>query len=60
MKINDPVARGAVVTVRGSAAGFSQTVEMRSHQLKADEPLEFGGTDTGPTPYELLVAALGT
>ena len=60
MKTNDPVTREAVVTVRGSAAGFAQTVEMRSHQLTADEPLEFAGTDTGPTPYELLVSALGT
>ena len=60
MTIKDPVAREAVVTVRGLASGFAQTVEMRSHHLTADEPVEFGGTDTGPTPYELLVAALGT
>ena len=52
--------RGALVTVRGRASGFVQTVETRSHRLSADEPVDFGGTDTGPTPYELLVAALGT
>jgi putative redox protein len=52
--------REGVVTVSGSATGFAQTVHMRSHRLTADEPLEFGGADAGPTPYELLLAALGT
>ena len=53
-------AREGIVTVRGLASGFAQTVETRSHRLSADEPLAFGGTDTGPTPYDLLLAALGT
>lgn len=57
---HDPVAREAVVTVRGVTSGLAQAVETRSHRLTADEPLEAGGADTGPTPYELLVAALGT
>jgi uncharacterized OsmC-like protein len=60
MKTNDPTAREAVVTVSGLASGFAQTVQMRSHRLTADEPQEFDGSNTGPTPYELLVAALGT
>jgi len=29
------------------------------HSLVADEPLAAGGTDQGPTPFDLLVAALG-
>ena len=56
----DRALREGIVRVRGSASGFAQTVHTRSHQLSADEPLDFGGTDTGPTPYELLLAALGT
>lgn len=58
---NDGVpAREGIVTVRGLASGFVQNVETRSHRIVADEPHAFGGTDTGPTPYDLLLAALGT
>jgi uncharacterized OsmC-like protein len=57
---HDPVNRAAVVTVRGATSGMAQVVTARSHRLTGDEPLDFGGTDSGPTPYELLVAALGT
>ena len=60
MKNQNERTREGVVTVRGLASGFAQTVEIGSHQLRADEPLAFGGTDTGPTPYGLLLAALGS
>jgi uncharacterized OsmC-like protein len=48
------------VIVRGGAAGFAQEIEIGSHHLKADEPVDFGGTDTGPSPYDFLLAALGS
>jgi putative redox protein len=48
------------VVVRGSATGFAQTISVANHRLTADEPKEVGGTDTGPGPYELLLAALGS
>src|ERR1039458_1177754 len=48
------------VIVRGDAAGFAQQIEIGSHRLKGDEPVAFGGTDTGPSPYDFLLAALGT
>ena len=50
----------SVVTVRGVAAGLAQHVSVGPHQLVADEPIEAGGGNTGPTPYDLLLAALGT
>jgi putative redox protein len=47
------------VFVRGSAAGFAQEIQVNSHRLHADEPVSAGGTDTGASPYDLLLAALG-
>jgi uncharacterized OsmC-like protein len=47
------------VIVRGNAAGFAQEITMGRHHANADEPISSGGTDTGPTPYDLLLAALG-
>jgi len=36
------------------------TVEGTNHALVGDEPLQAGGTDYGPSPFNLLLAALGT
>jgi putative redox protein len=49
-----------VVTVGGLASGFAQDIVAGQHRLKGDEPLSSGGTDTGPTPYDFLLAALGS
>jgi uncharacterized OsmC-like protein len=47
------------VVVHGSAEGFPQEITVGRHGLIADEPVAVGGTDTGPSPYDLLLAALG-
>jgi uncharacterized OsmC-like protein len=47
------------VVVRGSAAGFAQEIVAGPHRMAADEPVSVGGTDTGPSPYDFLLAALG-
>ena len=47
------------VVVRGSAAGFAQEIVAGPHRMAADEPVSVGGTETGPTPYDFLLAALG-
>lgn len=48
-----------VVVVETGAGKFQNQVIARRHVLLADEPREVGGTDTGPTPYDFLNAALG-
>ena len=46
--------------VRGAADGFAQEIVAGPHHLRSDEPTSVGGTDTGPTPYDLLLGALGS
>ena len=48
------------VIVRGDATGFAQKIEVGSHRLTAAEPTSYGGADTGPSPYDLILAALGS
>jgi len=42
-----------------SGAGLLQEIRVGPHKLAADEPVAYGGSEQGPTPYELLGAALG-
>lgn len=48
------------VVVRETGVGkFQQMISAGKHRLIADEPLEAGGDDTGPAPYDFLLAGLG-
>jgi len=48
------------VVVRETREGrFQQEVTVGAHRFLADEPLEVGGLDSGPGPYDLLLAGLG-
>lgn len=48
------------VVVIGGEVGFAQQIVAGVHQLAGDEPVSVGGTDTGPSPYDFLLAGLGT
>lgn len=52
------IADGVVVRETG-ASKFQQIISVGKHRLIADEPLEAGGDDTGPGPYDFLLAGLG-
>ncbi len=51
--------RGAEVVVRTGADHFRTDIRAGGHAVLADEPQALGGTDLGPSPYDLLLAALG-
>ena len=38
---------------------FQQTIAVGPHHMLADEPVSAGGEDTGPGPYDFLLAGLG-
>ena len=52
-------SKPADVIVNGKATEFVQTVVTGKHHFRADEPIDVGGTDAAPTPYDYLLAALG-
>ncbi len=48
------------VVVEAGRLPYAQNISVGSHLLQGDEPVSAGGSDVGPNPYELLLAALGS
>ena len=52
-------ANPIVVTVSSeNQGGFHTKIKMRSHTIESDQPFGFEGTNKGPKPSELVLAAL--
>ena len=45
---------------RSARTAFTHKIDVRQHQVTADEPTEHGGDDEGPSPQELLAASLAS
>ena len=56
----DAAAQSPAVVVRETRQGrFQQEVTVGRHRFLADEPVAVGGLDSGPGPYDLVLAGLG-
>ncbi len=61
MSQSSPVNHGPFsVTVQGASNAFVQQISAGRHCFSSDEPVEMGGADSAPSPYDLLLAALGS
>ncbi|OBI74468.1 OsmC family protein [Mycobacterium asiaticum] len=55
---NNTATEGTVTVIEAGTGTYTQQISAGRHTLVADEP-EPIGDDAGPTPYDLLLSALG-
>ena len=55
----EPESEGWARLMETGAGQFQQSIALGRHHLIADEPTKMGGLDSGPSPYQLLLAGLG-
>jgi len=58
--LQQSIVPGSVIVASTGMAPFEQILLDGRHTLRADEPAAVGGGDVGPSPYELLLMALGS
>ena len=57
--LQQSIAPGTVIVATAGTGLYEQVLLDGRHTLRADEPVAVGGGDAGPSPYELLLLALG-
>lgn len=59
-RLNPEKARTTFTSSSRLGEGLCSEAKLRDHKLTVDEPEALGGSDAGPNPVELILAALGT
>ena len=56
---DEQIETGTVLVRETGGGKFQQEILSGPHRFLADEPVKVGGLDSGPGPYDLLLAGLG-
>jgi putative redox protein len=59
-ELQQSITPGTVIVATAGTGLYEQFLLDGRHSLRADEPIAVGGGDAGPSPYELLLMALGS